>query len=195
MDVTCLGVRVKNCIFTQDVIRGMMLQTSREGFTSTVGTRRGVLALAASCGLCGIANATEDAIRHMPIRTAEAFPVFKADAGYHRGGHTEKRHADGIVFGDSIQRLISAGVLDVDKLRSVKRDLSKWVERALTARSDAPIVSSGEISPYLVDLLWPIGLANKAAFNEKSPINTLKHSRLCQHRRMDIRRSQERLRV
>lgn len=79
----------------------------------------------------------------------------------------------GIAFGDSIQKLIAAGALDAAKLRASDKHLPGWVERLLTAPSDEPILFSEETAPYLVDLLWPLGLANRASFNEKSPVNTL----------------------
>jgi len=79
----------------------------------------------------------------------------------------------GIVFGDSIQKLIVAGVIDPKKFRASDKDLPAWVERLLTGPSDDPIVFSQQTASYLVDLLWPLGLANRATFNEKSPIYTL----------------------
>lgn len=77
-------------------------------------------------------------------------------------------------FGDTIQRLIEAGVLNPARFRAVyqaRGGLRPWVEQALTAPSDEPIVLSFETAPYLLNLLWPIGLATRASFNDKSPIN------------------------
>lgn len=82
-----------------------------------------------------------------------------------------------VTFGETIQRLIEAGVLEPDKFRAVYRKrggVPAWVERLLAAPSDEPIVLSVESAPYLLNLLWPIGLATKAAFNDKSPINNLR---------------------
>ena len=78
-----------------------------------------------------------------------------------------------IVFKESIQKLIAAGVIDPDKFRASSKELPAWVERLLLAPSDDPIVFSRETAPHIVNLLWPIGLSNRAAFNENSPINTL----------------------
>lgn len=78
----------------------------------------------------------------------------------------------GVAFGDSIQRLIAAGALDSDKFRALGNEVPDWVERLLTAPSDDPIFFSQETAPYLVNLLWPIGLSNRTAFNEKSPVST-----------------------
>lgn len=79
----------------------------------------------------------------------------------------------GVAFEDSIQKLIAAGVIDPDKFRGGTNKLPAWVERLLRDPSDEPIVFNKDTAPYLVDLLWPIGLANRAAFNERSPVNTL----------------------
>jgi hypothetical protein len=80
----------------------------------------------------------------------------------------------GIAFGDSIRKLVATGVLDPDKLRASDKDLPDWVERLLAAPSQEPILFSEETAPYLVNLLWPLSLANRASFNEKSPIYTLR---------------------
>lgn len=79
----------------------------------------------------------------------------------------------GIAFEDSIQNLIAVGVIDPNKFRTSSNALPTWVDRLLVASSADPIVFSQATAPYLVSLLWPIGLSNKAAFNERSPINTL----------------------
>ncbi len=79
----------------------------------------------------------------------------------------------GVAFGDSIQKLIAAGALDPHKLKRSTNRLPDWVERLLTEASTEPIVFTRATAPYLVDLLWPVGLANRVAFNEKSPINTV----------------------
>ena len=79
----------------------------------------------------------------------------------------------GITFKDSIQHLIAAGVIEPDKYRASARELPVWVERLFHASSDDPVVFTEATAPYLIDLLWAIGLSNRAAFNENSPINTL----------------------
>ena len=79
-----------------------------------------------------------------------------------------------ISFGDSIQKLIAAGALDSDRLGSHYTSgagLPGWVKQLFAAPSAEPILLSFETAPYLLDLLWPLGLANKATFNTSSPIN------------------------
>lgn len=78
-------------------------------------------------------------------------------------------------FGYSIRRLVLAGVIDPAKLRALSRGRpGTWLSDLFAARSPRTILFSAETAPYLLDLLWPLGLANKAAFNTDSPINTLR---------------------
>jgi len=79
-----------------------------------------------------------------------------------------------VTFGDTIQRLIRAGVLDPEKLKALYQSsggVPAWVERLLTAPSKEPIELSFKTASYLLNLLWPIGLATKTSFNDESPIN------------------------
>jgi hypothetical protein len=76
-------------------------------------------------------------------------------------------------FGDAIQRLIASGVVDPEKLSSYFRriGLPDWVQQLFSAPSTKPIHLGFRTSPYLLNLLWPVGLSNKAKFNASSPIN------------------------
>lgn len=81
-----------------------------------------------------------------------------------------------VSFGDSLQKLIAAGSLDPEKLRSnfkASIGLPSWLDRILEAPSAEPIVLSLETAPYLLSLLWPLGLSTKAKFNDESPLNTV----------------------
>jgi len=80
----------------------------------------------------------------------------------------------GVRFGDAIQKVIAAGVLDPAKFRAQGARVPHWVERLMAAPSAESIVFTRERAPWLVNLLWPIGLANKAAFNRRSLINTVR---------------------
>src|SRR4029450_3832973 len=77
--------------------------------------------------------------------------------------------------GGSLQKLIAAGALNPEKLRSDFRasiGLPSWLDRLLEAPSAEPIVLSLKFAPYLLNLLWPLGLSTKANFNDESPLNT-----------------------
>ena len=75
-------------------------------------------------------------------------------------------------FKDSIAKLVAAGAIDPGKYRDYAGPLPAWVEQTF-ASSDDPIVFSRETAPHLLILLWAVGLANKVAFNAKSPIATV----------------------
>lgn len=77
-------------------------------------------------------------------------------------------------FGDAVQQLVHAGAIDPAKFRALYGKAGKpvgWVDDLLAAPSRKPIFFSIETAPFLVDLLWPLGLSNKAPFNDASPIN------------------------
>ena len=80
-----------------------------------------------------------------------------------------------LVFGDSLQKLIAAGALDLEKLRGTygpKDPIPSWMEKLIDGASSEPILLSLETTPHLLNLLWPLGLSTKTALNDKSPINT-----------------------
>ena len=129
--------------------------------------RRFVLSLASSFGLYGTASALEYPFSppqplRLSVPLADVIDLVTPRAGI----------PTGIVFGDSIQRLIAAGVIDPDEFRALTNELPVWVERVLRGPSDDPIVFNGQTAPHLVNLLWPLGLANRAGFNEKSRLVT-----------------------
>jgi hypothetical protein len=79
-----------------------------------------------------------------------------------------------VSFGDSIMRLVAAGVIVPEKFKNVylsRGELPDWVMHLFTSPSAEPIRFSLETAPYLLNLFWPLGLANKTVFNEDSPLN------------------------
>ncbi len=78
-----------------------------------------------------------------------------------------------IVFGDAMVKLVQNGVIDLAKFKEIYKDRNmKDSDFAmLTASSSEPIKIDANNSGLLVNLLWPLGLANKTQFNEKSPVN------------------------
>jgi hypothetical protein len=147
-----------------------MLQSSLDGLNNRITRRHFALSLAISLGLPCSASAVEDPLitSPEPFRLSAPLPDVIGQVTPKLGVPT------GIVFGDSIQKLIAAGALDPDKLRASDRDLPDWVERLLWAPSEDPILFSEQTAPYLVNLLWPLGLANRVSFNEKSPISAVR---------------------
>ena len=138
---------------------------------SRTSTRRRFIGLLAGLfGTFGLAGAAEYLFVRPPVSfqfsepAADAFEQITPTGGI----------PTGIAFEASIQKLVAAGVIEPDKYRRSAVTLPAWVERLFAAPSDVPIVFSRETAPYLLDLLWAVGLANKAAFNAKSPIATVR---------------------
>jgi hypothetical protein len=119
-------------------------------------------------GVYGIAGAAEYSI----LRSSKSFSFPETGSGVIEQVIPNAGVPTGVAFKEPIQRLIT-GVVDPVKFRASSNKMPAWVERQLRAPSEDPIVFSHETAPHLVNLLWPIGLSNKAAFNENSPINTL----------------------
>lgn len=80
-------------------------------------------------------------------------------------------------FGDSIQKLVAAGAVDPAKYAALYRTtdgVPDWVQQLFAGPSSAPILFDSKAAPYLLNLLWPLGLASRLAINQHSPINTLR---------------------
>lgn len=138
-------------------------------YGAVVTRRRFLSSVAVSFGIIGVAAGAEYVIARLPTRTKipELTPDVIGQVVPKAGMPT------GITFKDSIQKLVAAGVIDPDKFRASTKDMPAWVERLFHVPSDDPIVFNEATASYLLDLLWPLGLANKAAFNDDSPISTL----------------------
>jgi hypothetical protein len=78
----------------------------------------------------------------------------------------------GLDLGPPIAKLVEAGAMDREKFVAVHENrgpVPEWVLRALDGKSQE-LVLSIETAPYNLNLLWPLGLATRAAFNEDSPM-------------------------
>ena len=78
----------------------------------------------------------------------------------------------GLDLAPPIAKLVEAGAIEREKFVAAHENrgpLPEWVLRALDGKSQE-LVLSVETAPYNLNLLWPLGLANKAAFNEDSPM-------------------------
>ncbi len=77
-----------------------------------------------------------------------------------------------IILGDAILKLVSAGVIDPGKFREIYagRGVSDKDLAVLTEPSNKPLKIDATNAGLMVNLLWPIGLANRTVFNEKSPV-------------------------
>ena len=128
----------------------------------TASRRTFIMSVAASFGLGAAAGATGWSIltgKDDPLRRARA----DATAGYQTR----------IAFRDSVRRLVSAGAIDLEKYKALYRTkggLPDWVSQALAGRSEQTLLISAKTAPYLLTLLWPMGLATKTGFNAQSPL-------------------------
>lgn len=80
-------------------------------------------------------------------------------------------------FGDSIQKLVAAGAVDPAKYAALYRatdGVPDWIQQLFVGHSSVPIRFDSKSAPYLLNLLWPLGLAGRLAINQKSPINELR---------------------
>jgi hypothetical protein len=86
-----------------------------------------------------------------------------------------------VAFDGSMKRLVEAGVIDVDKWNKLyagrKQEVPGWVERTLRAETRDPIRIDPDSAPFLLNLLWALGLSNKTNFNQESPVNGKRLSR------------------
>lgn len=79
-----------------------------------------------------------------------------------------------IMLGDSIVKLAQNGVIDAPKFTDIYKDRGGFpdgLKDVLTTPSNKPILLTRENSGFYVNLLWPIGLANRMSSNESSPVN------------------------
>jgi hypothetical protein len=76
-------------------------------------------------------------------------------------------------FGGAIARLVAGGAVVPEKMAAVYRQrggLPDWVVNALKGQGSGEIELSQANMPYLLNLLWPLGIANLAAFKDRNPI-------------------------
>lgn len=79
-----------------------------------------------------------------------------------------------IVLKDSVVKLAAAGVIDRAKFEALYADrggLPAELKTVLDQPSDRPILLTRENANSYVNLLWPLGLANRMSTNARSPIN------------------------
>lgn len=70
-------------------------------------------------------------------------------------------------------QMVRAGVIDMQKLEELYKNrggIPQDMKEMLRGASNTPIRVTQENSAWLLNILWPMGVANKMAINEKSPI-------------------------
>lgn len=127
-------------------------------------TRRRVLSWATALGgAYGLGLATPKLIAHVegaPLRRAVNSVL------------PSKPVPTGLDLGKPVAKLVEAGAIDPDKFLEAHKDrgpVPEWVSLVLEGKRQELILSV-ENALFNLNLLWPIGLATKAAFNDESPI-------------------------
>jgi hypothetical protein len=85
----------------------------------------------------------------------------------------EEGIATGMVLDDAIARLVAGGAVVPEKMAAVyerRGGLPDWVAGALKGQASGDIELSSTSVPYLLNLLWPLGIANRTSFNGRNPI-------------------------
>ena len=78
-----------------------------------------------------------------------------------------------IVLGDVVPTLVADGIIDTSKMQDLYKSrggIPTNIMQLLTQSSKTPLLVNADNASQLVNLLWPIGLSNKTAINENSPI-------------------------
>lgn len=86
----------------------------------------------------------------------------------------EKGFQSRLVLGDSVIKLVKNGVIDKDKFEAIYKDrggLPDELKDVLTIPSNKPILLTRSNANFYVNLLWPLGLANRMETNKQSPVN------------------------
>lgn len=76
-------------------------------------------------------------------------------------------------FGDAVPRMIAAGAISparFERLYAARGGMPKWMRSLFGRPSAEPIRVSATSAPLLLNLLWPLGLSNRTAFNARSPL-------------------------
>ena len=79
-----------------------------------------------------------------------------------------------VVLGDSIIKLVREGVIEPEKLEAIyaqRGGIPEELKDALSKPSYRPILLTRKNAGVYVNLLWPLGLANRMAANKDSPLN------------------------
>ncbi len=78
-----------------------------------------------------------------------------------------------IILGDVIPKMVKVGVIDPAKIEDLyKNDKStqQQIKQLLSQSSNAPLTINSSNTLWLLNLLWPLGLANKMKVNEQSQV-------------------------
>ena len=78
-----------------------------------------------------------------------------------------------IILGDAVPQMVADGIIDIDKIKALYQDrggIPPEKMKMLTQPSNTPLTINADNATWLVNILWPLGLANKMEVNNQSPI-------------------------
>jgi hypothetical protein len=79
-----------------------------------------------------------------------------------------------VSFQGSLGALVDAGVIDPEKLNRLYAQrnarIPDWLDTALRSTSPEPMRISPGSAPFLLNVLWALGLSNRTEFNRRSPL-------------------------
>lgn len=78
-------------------------------------------------------------------------------------------------FGDAVPRMVAAGAISparFERLYAARGGVPGWVRSLFERPSADPIRISAASAPWLLNLLWPLGLSNRTAFNAQSSLSS-----------------------
>lgn len=81
----------------------------------------------------------------------------------------------GIHFGDAITKMVTYGAIDKEKflkLYEARGGISQEEKRLLNEQSDQEIIVTRENAGLILNLLWPLGIANKTNVLAEGPMGT-----------------------
>ncbi len=109
-----------------------------------------------------------------PAGAAPAMPTATPTPGTAADVAPAHGYTSRVSLADSVVKLVQAGVIHPGKFAAAHargRAASREVDELLRHHSFAPIMITRENAALYVNALWPLGLANRMAINDASPLN------------------------
>ncbi len=77
-----------------------------------------------------------------------------------------------IILGDAVPKMVALGIIDIAKVKALYKNggIPPEEMRMLTEPTNTPLTISPDNVPWIVDILWPLGLSNKMEVNNQSPV-------------------------
>ncbi len=79
-----------------------------------------------------------------------------------------------IAFNGASKTLVEEGVIDLEKWNTLyskrKQAVPEWIGQTFVTDSREPIHVDPVSAPFLLNILWALGISNKTQFNQRSPL-------------------------